>query len=436
MFRATNDTYVVTPLWAHDAGASPARHGFPMATFVGWNHNWGISTEAIGYGQSSIILALESGEARYSTPGYSNLASGLSATDLQGATDELAAASFAAPHPVLPAIFYVTQGRELSIYLDNLIEGNASDYVWETVCANNGVQQNERYVIVPTGAIASTPLTVKVFGRSTGKLLSSTVVNLVGAATSAGAGTTPKIILIGDSTTAGGNVTGELLNIASTDAMSLLCLGTKGTGANKHEGRGGWSAAAYTTNYSDVPSGANPFWIAGAVNFPQYLVNNSLATPDWVFINLGLNEVSVPDDVAALAAATAAFDKYDTLITSIKAAGVGVKVGLCCTTLPSSDQDSSGANYGTALQRARIKRNIIIRDRLMLSRYGGQTANRIYVVPTHLNLDTVNNMSRAAAANVNSRSTIQISRQGNAVHPDNPGYYQIADLIWSFLKNQ
>ena len=35
---------------------------------------------------------------------------------------------------------------------------------------------------------------------------------------------------------------------------------------------------------------ASPFWIGGAVDFPQYLVDNSIATPDWVFVMLGIND--------------------------------------------------------------------------------------------------------------------------------------------------
>jgi lysophospholipase L1-like esterase len=45
-------------------------------------------------------------------------------------------------------------------------------------------------------------------------------------------------------------------------------------------------------------------------------------------------------------------------------------------------------------------------------------------------------MQRAAAAPVNSRSTVQVTRQNNGVHPANEGYRQIADSVWAFLKNQ
>ena len=57
-------------------------------------------------------------------------------------------------------------------------------------------------------------------------------------------------------------------------------------------------------------------------------------------------------------------------------------------------------------------------------------------MPTNVNLDTVNNMSRAAATPVNSQSAITVTRQNNGVHPATDGYEQIADTVWAFLKCQ
>ena len=179
----------------------------------------------------------------------------------------------------------------------------------------------------------------------------------------------------------------------------------------------------------------NPFWIGGAVNFPQYLTNNSIATPDWVFIALGINDVfAYTSDSAASAYADSAFQNLDTLIASIKAAGAGVNVGLMIPSPPSSDEDSFGANYATGQTRWRFKRNILIWARQLIAKYAGQEANRIYVVPTNTALDTVNNMSRASSAPVNSRSTVNATRQNNGVHPAQSGYQQIGDALWAFLK--
>lgn len=344
----------------------------------------------------------------------------------------------AAPVIVLPPTLHVTMFREMNVYLDNVTPSDSGALLWEVTTPNlatsSAYQQNERWRYRSTIAHAATPLTITAHDRTTGVEVASATTSVVSSADTAGSGLTPKCIFIGDSLTNAAVYTGELLTIADADAMKIALYGTRGTGANKHEGRPGWTIDFYTKSYSDG-SGANPFWIGGAVDFPGYLTANSLPVPDWVFIMLGTNDVfAATSDEAAVALAASEFAKLDTLITSIKAAGGSVRVGLMTPPPPSSDQDAFGASYQAGQSRWRFKRNILLWTRDLITKYGGQTANRVYVVPTHVNLDTVNNMSRAAAAPVNSRSTVQVARQNNGVHPATEGYLQIADTVWSFLK--
>lgn len=246
---------------------------------------------------------------------------------------------------------------------------------------------------------------------------------------------TKKVIVIGDSLVNAGVITQTLLDVAATDVMAVTLLGTRGTGANKHEGRGGWSIASYTSDYTEPTYGANPFWIGGAVDFPAYLAANSIETPGWVAVHLGINDVfGQTTDAGAVSTATTAFDALDILITSIKTAGAGVKVALMLPPPPASSQDAFGASYGTGQTRWRFKRNIMLWTQTLITRYAGQEASRVYIVPTNTCIDTVNNVSYAASAPVNSRSSVQLARQNNGVHPETSGYRQLGDGLWAFLK--
>jgi lysophospholipase L1-like esterase len=354
--------------------------------------------------------------------------------------DELLAAL--ATEIVLPPTFYVTEGRELSIYFDNITPAaDARDFAWEVTATGiaPSVQQAERWTYVSAGSVFTTSITIAAHSKTSGSQVASGNVQVKSQATAAGTGLTPKCIFIGDSLTAAGTYTGELVTIAATDALKIALHGTRGSGTNKHEGRSGWKIDNYVTNYTDGASLTNPFWNvgAGAVDFPNYLTANAIPVPDWVFVMLGTNDVfNETTDAAATAKAATEFAKLDTLIASIKAAGVGVKVGLMTPPPPSFDQDAFAASYNSGQSRWRFKRNLLLWNKALIAKYGAETANRIYVVPTHVNLDTVNNMSRAAAAPVNSRSTVTVQRQNNGVHPATEGYYQIADTVWAFLKNQ
>jgi lysophospholipase L1-like esterase len=199
----------------------------------------------------------------------------------------------------------------------------------------------------------------------------------------------------------------------------------------KLSGAGG-STIAFSSSSAQP---GNPFWIAGALNFTQYLTNNAIATPDWVLVGLGINDIfSSSSDASAVALSDAALVKMDTLIASIKAAGASVKVGLMIPTPCSESQDAFGENYGVGQSTWRFKRNILTWAKQMIAKYSAQEANRIYLVPSNTALDTVNNMMFATDAPVNSRSTITVARQNNGVHPATSGYQQISDAVWAFLK--
>lgn len=331
------------------------------------------------------------------------------------------------PELVAPDKMHGVEGQESNLYFDNLFLGESDDYYID-VTATEGRQQNERLTWIPTGALTNGTITVSVFDKRTGALLTSATIQQRAAAASAGAGKNLKCLFVGDSLIESGYITQTMLNTAAGDSLKLTMLGTLGTAPNNREGRGGWTIARYLTAES-------PFVFDGSVNFTRYLTTNGIATPDWVFIHLGINDVfGQTSDAGASVASVAAFAAFDTLIQSIRAAGSGIKIGVITPTPPSRNQDAFGTSYLTAQVKWRFKRNILIFAREHKKYFSNKEVNNIYVVPSNVALDTTNNMKRAAAAPVNSRSPITVSRQSDGVHPDQPGYAQIGDAITAFLK--
>jgi len=345
------------------------------------------------------------------------------------------------PTLVIPPTIYGVQGREANVYFDNLLLEDASRYNVDVTSASGvGTQQNERWTWIPAGAVTTGSLSIALHDKGTSTQLVSVSAAQRAAASSAGSGLTKKVMMIGDSLTADGTITQTLLDIDATDVMSVTLYGTIGTAPNKHEGRGGWTVTSYTSA-THVDSTPNPFWNASlptpAVDFGWYLTQNTYPAMDWVLIQLGTNDVfSATSDGAAVSATQASLTRLDTLINSIKASNVNTKVGLVIAPPPSFDQDSFGANYGTGQTRWRFKRNILIWARDIIAKYQGQEASRVFLVPSNTALDTLNNMSRAASAAVNSRSAVTSTRQNNGVHPVTSGYQQIGDALWAFLKYQ
>lgn len=434
--------YFIGVYASNDVGA-PASCGQPLGTMP--NHlgvigyyttdanplttNWVAAVPGYRHGFDHLLLTSPVEGLQYA-PGTVMLADILAA----------AAATSPAPELVLPPTIYGVQGREGNVYLDNITPAAVADqFDWAVAqSASLGKHEQSRYTLTPAGAITSGTVTFSAHDRRTGALLASATAQLRAAASSAGSGTTKKVLVVGDSLVNAGVITQTLLDVAAGDVMGITLLGTRGSGANKHEGRGGWRIDDYTGpgRTAEVPPNPNPFWIGGAVNVPQYLADNTIHIPDWFFVHLGINDIfGQTTDANAVLMAGNQFTALDTLIASMKAAGASVKVALVIPSPPTLSQDAFGNDYGVGLgqTRWRFKRNILIWAREMITRYGGQEASRIYLVPSNLALDTANNMVTTSGA-INSRNAATVARQSNSVHPATSGYQQIGDAWWAFLK--
>lgn len=111
---------------------------------------------------------------------------------------------------------------------------------------------------------------------------------------------------------------------------------------------------------------------------------------------------------------------------------------------PSRDQDAAGANYGIRTNRDRYKRSAMIAVKKYIAAFRNRESDGIYIVPSNVSLDTVNNMNRSKPQAVNSRSgwipsgvsiPLEVRRQRNLVHPAYSGAAQLGDAVFAFLKN-
>ena len=146
----------------------------------------------------------------------------------------------------------------------------------------------------------------------------------------------------------------------SEDVMTIQTLGTRGTSPNNHEGRSGWTLERYFTTEVDSLSVVNAFYNPLTLTFDAsyYFANSGISTPDWFFINLGINDMfSYTTDDACNSAITAAISRMNEMITSVKDASANIKIGVCLTIPPNHSQDAFGKAYGMGQTRKRYKKN-------------------------------------------------------------------------------
>ncbi len=407
----------------------------------------------------------------------------------------------------------IDQTLETRIYPEHLLVEDYKLYEHDITC-NRGQQRNRGFVWSATqnDPVGSYPLTWALHDKQKGLQLASASTTIQLAALNAKSGQTVKALVIGDSLVNAGFITQRLLDIAVDDAMKVQLLGTRGTGLNKHEGRGGWKISDYATagqsNYKFTVSGvvttpainsanyefggvtyrvqeasltggagylicsvfsgtppaspsgsgtlvknnvgvgddtiafsnfekvsANPFWNAATskLDFANYLSYNSLATPDYVFIQLGVNDVfGLTSDQAVVDFTVTAFAQLDSIIAAIKAAMPSAKIAVAASPV-GANQDAFGTSYACGQTAWRYRRNLVTYNKQLYAHYAGKEAQSIYVLGSGVGVDTENNFP-TATQKINAHNAATISAQSNGVHPDTSGYNQISDGWFPFMK--
>lgn len=216
---------------------------------------------------------------------------------------------------------------------------------------------------------------------------------------------------------------------------------TLGTGTSSASGSlskiaGTGDVAISYSAWSTTPG--NPFWVSGSLNFGAYLTNNSitLSSSDWVFIHLGINDVTnYTDDLLLASQINTMITQLRTLITNMRSGISGLRVAICITIMPTISQDGFGANYGNGQTLYRHLINIKAWQKRLITEFDNATERTAgnYLIAWNSIVDRENNMQKANV-NANARNTTQINTYTNGVHPAQSGYDQMGDQLWAFLK--
>ncbi len=339
----------------------------------------------------------------------------------------------------LPPKMYALEGEEFNIYFDNILEGRYTDYIIDVNCSQ-GMQLERCYRLTPTQK-GEIDITFNIYDKDMNNL-GYKKSKLIISSKNQGNGKTKKLIILGDSTTNNGTCVSKLNENFASDVMNIVTIGTRGYGINKHEGRSGWTFKQYLDTYEDkgAPGVFNAFYNQeiGTFDFDYYIKNNGFEDPDYVFINLGINDTfSFYDDLTLNNEINILFNRCDYIVNSIKSYNENIKIGIALTIPPNYSQDAFGKAYSCGQTRDRYKRNNILWVNAQINRYKDRENEGIYLIPIHCNLDTKYNFG-FEEIQVNKRNTMTyLSPIANGgVHPVESGYWQCADTYWYFLKAQ
>ncbi len=344
---------------------------------------------------------------------------------------------------LLPPELYVVPGHEINVYFDNIVlVPNINNYLFDVTC-QRGRQDAQRWRYTPAAEeVGQFPLTVQV-SDAAGNLIEEAGTTVHVVPPDAGAAQEVSILIVGDSLTANGYYATELYTLCQAEGNpQLKMLGTqKGRveGA-AHEGYGGWTWARFCTHWTegDDDRARSPFLRLDGdqpvLDFQAYCDKpNDGKGPDFITVLLGCNDTFSATEETIEERIDAMFGYADTLLAEFHRVRADTQIGILLLVPPAAGQDAFGANYRCGQTRWQYRRNQHRVVERLLEKFGGREGEHIFLIPAHVNLDCVNSYP-AREEPASARNPTPVLRQFNGVHPGVPGYYQIADTIYYWLK--
>ena len=337
------------------------------------------------------------------------------------------------PKIVLPDEFYAVVGHELSIYNENVIlcdDINKYDIDWYSN-QNFYNQYKECFRITPTkGKEGDYSVRLSIKDKCTRAILAEKTMTM--HIVSEKYYTNKKVLFIGDSRTSAGYYPYEIQNVLSNGGITSL--GTETTtpwigNVQKpinHEGRGAWSAKDYVATTSKNGY-TNPFInpSTSKFDFSYYMKQQGYASVDVVFLNLGTNGMDSKNLDTSI---QANIDAMDEMITSIRKYNSNIPIIVELVTPPATQDGWTYANHGGSVWEMMF--NIFRNNEMVIEHY---TNKNVYLAPTIFNLDR-NNDYGSKTMPLSSRNSKEVERQTNNLHPNDIGYYKMADVFWAILN--
>ncbi len=341
------------------------------------------------------------------------------------------------PRIVLPRDCYAVVGQQMSIYFQNVVPAKTAADSFHVEC-KIGKADGKRWAVTPVAADAGDhPLSVTLRSGK-GEIVGQAETTVHVCRATAGEKSKISLLIIGDSLTHATAYPNEIARLLSQPGNpQWTMLGThRPASANKgvaHEGYGGWTWQRFASKYEPNPDGtyrkrSSPFVFLGENDKPELNVSRYIKQscenrpPDFVIIMLGINDcfAAKSDDPKQIdQRIDGMFAHASVLLRAIRAAAPQTQIGVCLTTPGNSRDGAYEANYKGRYTRSGwdlIQRRLVHRQ---LGHFSDREAERMFIVPTELNLDIVAGYP-----------------DNNAVHPNALGYRQIGGSIYAWLKWQ
>ena len=347
----------------------------------------------------------------------------------------------------LPEKIYAVPGVEMNVYFNNIVTViNPNNYVFDVDC-RKGRNDQKRWRFIPQkNDVGTYKWSIRVIDSE--GVVASGETQLVVLPFDAGSKKEITMLIVGASQTGAGHYPDRMVELMKRPGNpKFTTIGTKGR-IGKHEGYGGWRWESFLTRWGysnskemdgmhpDRPVGFNsPFLFPdkdgkGKFDLQKYLdKNNNGKSPDVVSFQLGLNDFFGATDSTIAQITAKSIAGMEKLIAEFRKLKPAPEI-MIFQHIPGANQDAFGKNYLSNQTGWQYRKNLDYYNRALLKK--GKELN-ITVVPIYMNIDTENNFP-VHYQPVNEGNSAKMFRQNNGVHPAVPGYYQMGDTLYCYLK--
>lgn len=353
--------------------------------------------------------------------------------------------------PLLPERVDVAAETEWSVYFDNVVLARDPEvYRFAVDCGCGfGRRERRRFVLAPgAGDAGRYPLHVTV-SDETGKVLGEARSELRVVASDAGAGASYRYLSVGDSLghqSRFPNAVHALLGRPGNPRVAFVGTHRPPGSAVAHEQYGGWTwrlflehfapdaKAVYHTERSpfvfpDEAGGKPRFDLA---RYQREALGGS--PPDFVTVVLGINDAfgAPSSDAAAFGVRVdEIFADAERLLGAFRAQWPDADLGVGIV-IPANHAERTYLEvYRDPSAYTRWRRGQKLLAARMLAHFGGREGERIFAVPTHLNLDVIDGYE--AHAFVPEGVDYEVT---HVVHPSPRGDAQIGATLYGWLKGR
>jgi len=319
----------------------------------------------------------------------------------------------------LPPRIYCSQFSEISIYYENLIQvSNPGDYSFK-ITPELGAGDSKKYTFdIQEEVSRNFNLVIDVFNKS-GRKITSGSTEVCYTAPGNIPVDTINVLITGNSLTAAGIFPAKVKSLFLDSLhFPVKFLGTKQSGGGIHEGYGGRTWEWFSQNI-ESPFVSRTSENDTTLNFKHYFEDVVKAVPDFVVIELGINDC-FRADTSSVEAMDSTIDEmfkhaefYLAKLIDYKS---DIQIGICLP--PSANSNITGfiASYGDKYKQTewiKIQRRLVQKT---IDYFGNNFQSNCSLIPLEVNFDTFNGYP-----------------VDNGVHPNIFGYHQIASTISNWL---